>query len=323
MSALDELVDSGTVTTGVALAGLTTYKFGGTASWYAEAASPAQLAEIVEAAIASAVQYLVVGRGSNLVISDAGFEGVVVRLSGELAGLQLHDDGSVTAGAAMPLPKLARAAAKAGRGGLEFLVAVPGSVGGAVRMNAGCHGSETGEWLEAVEVYRPGTGITTVDRTDLDMTYRHSSLPGGDVVLRARFRTEPRPSEDSEVIMREITAWRKEHQPGGTFNAGSVFKNPEGTSAGWLIDSIGLKGFAVGGARVSPKHANFFEADASASAQDVFDLVSVVGRKVEAETGIALEPEIHFVGHFDVTIPESHDESVIAGENEPGKVGEA
>mgnify|MGYP001822555417 CR=1 FL=1 len=323
MSSLEELVDRGAISTRVALAGLTTYKFGGAASWYAEAASPVELAEIVEAAIASAVPYLIVGRGSNLVISDAGFEGVVVKLSGELADFQLNDDGSVTAGAAVPLPKLARAAAKAGRGGLEFLVAVPGSVGGAVRMNAGCHGSETGEWLETVEVYRPGHGILTIERTDLDMTYRHSSLPAGDVVLRARFRTEPRAPEDSEVIMREITAWRKEHQPGGTFNAGSVFKNPEGTSAGWLIDSIGLKGFAVGGARVSPKHANFFEADATASAQDVFDLVALVRSKVEAETGVTLEPEIHFAGDFDLTSAESHSRGGIAGENEHGKVGEA
>ena len=245
------------------------------------------------------VPYLIVGRGSNLVVSDAGFDGLVVKLAADLAETELHDDGSVSAGAATPLPKLARAAAKAGRGGLEFLVAVPGSVGGAVRMNAGCHGSDTGEWLLSVDVYRPGHGVTQVGRSDLDMRYRYSSLPPGDIVLGARFRTEPRDPQDSEDIMREITAWRKEHQPGGTLNAGSVFKNPGETSAGWLIDSIGLKGFSIGGARVSSKHANFFEADADASAQDLFDLVAVVKSRVAAETGVTLEAEIQFAGQFE------------------------
>lgn len=323
MSALRQLAAAGRVERDVALGTQTTYKFGGPARWYAVAESADEVARLVEAAEADGVPCLIIGRGSNLVISDRGFEGLAVKLSGNLAGLELHGDGSVTAGAAMPLPKLARATAKEGRGGLEFLVAVPGSVGGAVRMNAGCHGSDTGEWLQSVEVYRRGVGVVMLDRSDLEMTYRHSSLPSGDIVLRATFRTEPRDPDDSERIMREITAWRKEHQPGGTYNAGSVFKNPQGSSAGWLIDSIGLKGLTVGGARVSPKHANFFEASADASAQDVFELVALVAARVEEATGIKLEPEIHFAGDFDDVDLERHGEASGAAQNDESEVGNA
>ncbi|NND01224.1 MAG: UDP-N-acetylmuramate dehydrogenase [Acidimicrobiia bacterium] len=322
MTALARLVEEGLVTTDVALAGLTTYKFGGAAKWFASTSSAEEVAAAVEAAVADDVQYLIVGRGSNLVISDSGFDGLVVKLA-DFNDVVLHEDGTVAAGAATTLPKLARTAAKAGRGGLEFLVAVPGSVGGAVRMNAGCHGSETGEWLVDLEVYRHGQGVVVLDRADLVMTYRYSSLPAGDIVLSARFRTEPRDPLDSEEIMREITAWRKENQPGGTFNAGSVFKNPDGTSAGWLIDSVGLKGFAVGGARVSPKHANFFEATAEASAQDVFDLVGAVRHRVHQATGVTLEPEIQFAGMFRPADPERHGDKADTTDNEAREVGKA
>lgn len=298
MSQLDLLVDGGALERDVPMAPLTTYKFGGPAAWFGTANDSKAVVTAIEAALADGVPYLVVGRGSNLVISDAGFAGLVLKTGGALAAMEMADDGTVRAGAAMPLPKLARTCAKAGRGGLEFLVAVPGSAGGAVRMNAGCHGSETGEWLLGIEVYRPGVGLIELSRSDMDMTYRHNSLPAGDVILSATFRTEPRDPAESEEIMRAITQWRKDHQPGGTFNAGSVFKNPAGTSAGWLIDSLGLKGLEVGGARVSPRHANFFEAEPGTSAQDIYDLVWTVRHTVAEQTGVELEPEIRFVGEF-------------------------
>lgn len=282
----------------VDLAPFTTYKFGGPARWFAAVDGEADLSAVLEVAQRRDVEVLILGRGSNLVVSDAGFHGLVMKLGGSFTAIDVGPHGTVTAGAAASLPVLARTAAKAGRGGLEFLVAVPGSVGGAVRMNAGCHGSETGEWLQHVRVYRPGMGAVSIGRTDLTMSYRHSSLPDSDVVLNAEFRTIERPRDQSEEIMRDITQWRKENQPGGTFNAGSVFKNPPGTSAGWLIDSLGLKGHGIGGARVSTKHANFFEAAAGTRAQDLFDLVSAVRARVAAETGIELEPEIRFVGDF-------------------------
>lgn len=165
-------------------------------------------------------------------------------------------------------------------------------------MNAGCHGSDTGEWLLRVEVYRPHVGRVVVERSEMEMTYRHNSLPAPDVILGAAFRTEHRDRHESEQIMRAITQWRKENQPGGTFNAGSVFKNPEGMSAGWLIDSLDLKGHRVGGAHVSNRHANFFEAAPGTSAQDIHDLVWDVRSRVAAATGVVLEPEIRFAGVF-------------------------
>lgn len=300
MSRLDELVEAHEIQSNVSLAAMTTYKFGGPARWFIHAENAAALTTAVSAAIADDVPYLIVGRGSNLVVSDAGFDGLAIKLAGSFGEIEIAADGSVGAGAAVPLPKLARACAKSDRGGLEFLVAVPGSVGGAVRMNAGCHGSETSDWLLSVDVFRPGVGDLTIERSAMDMSYRANSLPATDIVLAALFRTEGRPQEESEEIMRAITQWRKDHQPGGTFNAGSVFKNPAETSAGWLIDSLGLKGFAVGGARVSDRHANFFEADAGTSAQDLHDLVWAVKERVAAERGIELEPEIRFVGDFEI-----------------------
>lgn len=298
MSRMSQLVDSGLAEEGVLLGPLTTYKFGGPARWFAVAEDAGAVATAIDAALADGAPYLVVGRGSNLVISDLGFDGLVIRLGSGLSKVSFHDDGTVSAGAASPLPMLARACSKEGRGGLEFLVAVPGSVGGAVRMNAGCHGSDTAEWLMSVEVYRPGVGRLTVIRSEMEMSYRHNSLPADDIILNAVFRTESRATAASEEIMRSITQWRKDNQPGGTFNAGSVFKNPTGMSAGWLIDSLGLKGHRVGGAQVSARHANFFEAAPGANAQDVHDLVRDVQQRVAAATGVQLEPEIRFAGKF-------------------------
>lgn len=298
MNRLRELADAGILEEAVPLAPLTTYKLGGPARWFVVAGDARTVERTIEAARAEAVPYVVLGRGSNTVVSDAGFAGLVVQLGGDLSTMHIDDTGTVSAGAAVPLPKLARSCAKQGRGGLEFLVAVPGSVGGAVRMNAGCHGSETGDWLLDVEVYRPGRGVITVTREEMEMSYRHNTLPLEDIVLSARFRTEARSSDESEAIMRAITQWRKDSQPGGTLNAGSVFKNPDDTSAGWLVDSLRLKGMEIGGARVSPRHANFFEAGPAATAQDVYDLVAEVRRRVAAATGVVLEPEIRFVGEF-------------------------
>lgn len=324
MSGLGDLVDAGIVEEGVPLGPLTTYKLGGPATWFVVAGDAATVARVIEAAGADCVPYVALGRGSNLVVSDGGFHGLVIQLGGEFATMTIDAAGAVTAGAAMPLPRLARGCAKKGRGGLEFLVAVPGSVGGAVRMNAGCHGSETGDWLLRIEAYRPGRGVFTIERDEMQMSYRRNSLPPGDIVLSAQFRTEPRSPEEAEAIMRAITQWRKDSQPGGTLNAGSVFKNPEGTSAGWLVDSVGLKGMEIGGARVSARHANFFEAGPEATAQDVYDLVHEVRRLVAAETGVVLEPEVRFVGDFNEPHGQGAEPPLMAvpGDETPNHVGE-
>jgi UDP-N-acetylmuramate dehydrogenase len=282
----------------VALAPLITYRFGGTAAGYAEPGSEDELAEVVTAAAELGVEPIVLGRGSNVVVSDHGVEGLVVRLGGEFGGITVADDGVATAGSAVPLPKLARHTVDLDRGGLEFFVGIPGSVGGAVRMNAGCFGTETAERMIDARTLTVGGGLAVRTPGDLAMTYRSTAVGPADIVLGARFATVDQPAVTGRLRLREITRWRRDHQPGGTLNAGSVFKNPPGDTAGRLIDELGLKGYRIGGASVSTRHANFFEAGEQATAQDVHDLVDAVRRRVADATGVVLEPEIAFLGRF-------------------------
>lgn len=301
MTGLAGLAAAGLLREHVSLAALTTYKFGGPARWLLDAESEEDVIRLAGALSVEPepVEVAVLGRGSNVVISDAGFPGVVVRPGTGMAVIDLGDDGTVSAGSAAPLPLLARRTAEAGRGGLEFFVGIPGSVGGAVCMNAGCHGSDTASWLiraRIVDLTTGRAGDTTP--ADLDMSYRHTTVRSTDVVVGALFDTVPRSRGDAEQRIREITRWRREHQPGGTLNAGSVFKNPEGDAAGRIIDACGLKGLSVGPVSVSERHANFFVASEGATAQDVYDLVRRVASTVRDRTGVVLVPEVRFVGEF-------------------------
>ncbi|MCZ6461920.1 MAG: UDP-N-acetylmuramate dehydrogenase [Actinobacteria bacterium] len=280
------------------LAPLTTYKLGGAAAWFADVEDEETLRAVLRSA--ADVEFLVLGRGSNLVVSDHGFPGLVIRLVGAFLRAALNEDGSVTAGAGMPLPRLARFAAEKDRGGLEFLVGIPGSVGGAVRMNAGGHGSDTATWLLDATILNRLTLHERMDEpADLDLAYRHSNLDDTDLVTAARFRTIEQSRARGEEILRDVTRWRRQHQPGGTLNAGSVFKNPRGDAAGRIIDALGLKGYRRGGVAVSDVHANFFVSNEGARAQDVWDLVWAIRRRVGDETGVWLEPELRFVGRFE------------------------
>ena len=299
MTALATLVERGRVEERVPLGPLTTYKFGGPARYLVTVEDAADAALAADLAVETGMPVLCLGRGSNLVVSEAGFGGIVVRAGAGLSGVEVGGDGVVSAGASAPLPRVARDSARAGRGGLEFFTGIPGSVGGAVRMNAGCHGSDTAEWLlDVVVIDLAGGGSRTVGGAELEMSYRSTNLTDADFVVSARFRTVARPRQEAEATIREITRWRRDHQPGGTLNAGSVFKNPPGDAAGRIIDELGLKGLTVGGARVSPRHANFFEAERGATAADVHALVVEVRRRVADATGTVLEPEIRFVGDF-------------------------
>jgi UDP-N-acetylmuramate dehydrogenase len=283
----------------VPVADLTTYHVGGPVAVLARAGSAAELAGIASAFVGDGLPpLLVVGRGSNLLVADAGFPGLGVVLDGDFEVLDLHADaGAARAGAAVPLPVLARRAAAAGRTGLEFYVGIPGSVGGAVRMNAGGHGRETADVLVEAEVADLAAGGAPTIRPlgELRFAYRCSALAPGEVVTGATFRVVDGDAAAAEAEVAGIVRWRREHQPGGA-NAGSVFANPTGDSAGRLIDSLGLKGFRVGGAVVSPKHANFFQAEAGATADDVRSLVVEVRRRVLDATGIALAPELRMIG---------------------------
>ena len=282
----------------VELAPLTTYKLGGVAAWFADVEDEDTLRAVLRSA--GDVEFLVLGRGSNLVVSDHGFPGLVIRLVGAFLQAALNEDGSLAAGAGMPLPRLARFAAEHDRGGLEFFVGIPGSVGGAVRMNAGGHGSDTATWLlDATILNRLTLNERSDEPADLDLAYRHSNLDDADLVVAARFRTVEQSRARGEEILRDVTRWRKQHQPGGTLNAGSVFKNPRGDAAGRIIDALGLKGYRRGGVAVSDVHANFFVSNEGARAQDVWDLVWAIRRRVGDETGVWLEPELRFVGRFE------------------------
>jgi UDP-N-acetylmuramate dehydrogenase len=291
------LVAAGQVRSNVDVSGLTTYKLGGPASYFTEATGLRSLTALAEALAASPLPVLVLGRGSNVVVSDEGFAGLVVRLGKAFAKIEVG--ATVVAGGAAALPQVARVATTAGRRGLEFMIGIPGSVGGGVRQNAGCFGREMVDVVETVEIFDLGDGHTvTAPATDLDLAYRQSNLGAEQIVVEARLRTEAGDAEEGLAIIREITRWRRLHQPGGTLNAGSVFKNPPGDSAGRLIDSLGLKGTTVGGASVSEKHANFFVAKPGTKALDVYLLVQQVAAAVKAQTGIELEAEVQFAGRF-------------------------
>jgi UDP-N-acetylmuramate dehydrogenase len=288
----------------VSFASLTTYGLGGPAAVLVRARGEEDLAAVA-GALPPGVPFLCVGRGSNLLVADEGFAGVAVLLDGPLAELEIVPDaadpgrGAVMAGGGVRLPVLARQAAAGGWGGVEFFAGIPGSVGGAVRMNAGGHGKETAEVLRRAWVIDVGAGRSEMEErpvASLDLTYRHSNLGPAHVVIRAEFTVTARPAEECKAEIDEVVRWRRANQPGGN-NAGSVFTNPPGDSAGRLIDSCGLKGFRVGTAWVSERHANFFQAepDGRGRAADVVALILEVRRRVEAQTGVHLVPELRRV----------------------------
>ncbi len=274
----------------------TTYRVGGRAAVLVEASDEEDLALIAEARDATGVDVLVVGKGSNLLVSDAGFPGIAVVLADGFDVVEIDAEGLVVAGGAVAYPVLARTTAHQGWSGLEWAVGVPGTVGGAVRMNAGGHGSETAERLVSARLVslREG-GARVVPSGDLDLSYRHSSVGADDVVTEASFRLDRGDPKAAAAKISEIVAWRRANQPGGR-NAGSIFQNPEGDSAGRLVEAAGAKGLRIGSAAVSNKHANFIQADDGGSADDVRALIEAVREIVLRETGVSLVTEVVFVG---------------------------
>ena len=284
----------------VPLGPLTTYKVGGRAALLVEAASPADLAAVAGAVAATGLPTLVVGRGSNMLVADAGFPGLAVVLAGEFAAVDIEGT-TVRAGGAALLPVVARQTVRAGLTGFEWAVGVPGSIGGAVRMNAGGHGSDMAATLRSAAVVdlAAGSGATEeIPAADLAFGYRRSAVGPGRVVVAATLALAAGDREAGERELSEIVAWRRANQPGGQ-NAGSVFTNPPGDSAGRLIDAAGCKGLRRGSAEVSPKHANFFQADPGGSADDVLALMDEVRRRVRDHSGVDLVPETRLAGFAD------------------------
>lgn len=296
---VESLLGEGLIEENVPLGPLTTYKSGGPSRFYARPEGPEELSRVAAVVRDLDLPLLVLGRGSNLLVSDTGFSGVTIHMAGGFSDIS-YDGLEVTAGAGAPLPRVARGSVDAGIAGLEFLVGVPGSVGGAVRQNAGCFGIETSDRLISADIVAMSSGEAfTLGVDNLGLGYRQSHLAPDWVVVSAVFAGTGADISNSSEELRRITRWRKENQPGGTLNAGSVYKNPPDTTAGFLIDSAGLKGFALGEVSVSEKHANFFVATQQATSRQIRDLIFEVRRIVAERTGVVLEPEIQMVGFDD------------------------
>ncbi len=274
---------------------LTTYRVGGRAAALVVLETESEITELARIVSDGALPTLVIGRGSNLLIADSGFDGVAVMLGEGFSRVEI-EGGSVRAGGSVKLPVLARATVAAELTGLEWAVGVPGSVGGAVRMNAGGHGSDMSQSLVSATVADLNTGIVeTIDASRLRLGYRTSSIGGSQIVVSTEFSLSPGDSEQGRRTMVDIVQWRRANQPGGQ-NAGSVFTNPPGQSAGRLIEEAGAKGLRIGSAEVSSRHANFIQADEGGSAADVFALMREVRRMVHEVHGVELQPETRLVG---------------------------
>ena len=297
----------------VDLSQYTTYKVGGTAALHMTVASIDDL-YLVSAVLAEvALPILVIGRGSNLLISDSGFQGLALTIGGLADYVDLpnrEEDPEVEPialfGGSVALPVAARQSVARGLTGFEWGVGVPGSVGGAVRMNAGGHGSDMASSLTSVRMFHLRKGLEAhVNAVDLGLRFRGSALDDHHVVLSATVDLEwSKSQEASEAELQEVVRWRRENQPGGQ-NAGSVFVNPEPgkVSAGEVIDELGMRGLRIGSAHVSEKHANFIQADENGSAHDVVALMAEIRRRVRDERGYVLRSEIRLIGFEDVTDP--------------------
>ena len=286
------------VTLGAPSADFTTYRCGGPLAVLARVHSEREL-HAVAAVLADApgVEVLVIGRGSNLLVADAGFDGIAVVLGGDFERLDIDAaTARVDAGGAVALPVLARRSAAAGVAGLEFFVGIPGSVGGAVRMNAGGHGAETKDVIVSARVADLADGIVhDLSPAEIGLGYRHSALDPRAIVVGASFAGRRDDPAACAARIDEIVRWRREHQPGGQ-NAGSVFVNPPGDAAGRLVEACGCKGLRVGNVTVSEKHANFIVAETGARADDVHALIREVQRRVREQTGVELRTEVRLIG---------------------------
>jgi UDP-N-acetylmuramate dehydrogenase len=261
-----------------------------------EPGTPDQLADVIEYCQEKQVPWFFLGRGSNLLVRDKGIRGVVIRLGKQFSYVEV-EDRRVTAGAATPLSIVAEAAARHCLTGLEFASGIPGSVGGAVFMNAGAYGGEMQQVVEEVEVYLPGRGRRSLSRESLCFGYRHSVLQEERMIaLAVLLELAPGEAEAIREKMADFNSRRKSKQPLNLPSAGSVFKRPEGYYAGTLIQEAGLKGTRVGDAQVSVKHAGFIVNLGRATADDVLKLIALVREEVMKKFGVNLEPELRTVG---------------------------
>ncbi len=283
------------------LSRLTTVRTGGPAELFARAGSEQRLVELLAWADAAGAPVNVVGSGSNLLVADAGVAGLTVKLDGELAQIEVAGERLLCGGGAR-LPAVAARAAREGLSGVEFGVNIPGTLGGAVRMNANAYGGELAAALEWVDVAASG-GVSRREPAQLGLAYRSSALAAGEIVVRGSLRLRRAPAAEVKATLADMRRRRHEAQPQGIKTFGSTFKNPPGEerSAGVLLSEAGCNGLAVGGARFAPKHANFIENTGTATTADVVAVMAEGRRRVRERFGVALEPEVQTLG--DVRFP--------------------
>jgi UDP-N-acetylmuramate dehydrogenase len=288
-----------TLEQGVRLSRFTTIGTGGPAKAFARAATIDDLQAALAFAAERSLPVATIGLGSNLLVADAGFEGVVLKLAGELARVEVHDDLLLAGGGAPNAVSLHRARA-AGLGGFEFACAIPGTAGGGVRMNAGAYGGDWAGLLERALVV-DAEGARWHSREELGLRYRRSDLSAGQVVAQVEFRLTRRPPEEIKAVIADLQAQRKAAQPTNKRTYGSVFKNPDHElTAGRMLESCGLKGHRIGGAQISPRHANFIENADDARSEDAIALMSEARRRAWEQYGVELEHEVVLLGELEL-----------------------
>ena len=276
----------------------TSFRAGGAARWFAVPETAEELKAVLAACRKADTPWYVIGNGSNLLVSDKGFPGVIISTD-KFDRLEVNGT-EITVGAGVMLSKLANTAYKAGLTGLEFAAGIPGTVGGACVMNAGAYGSEMINILKSVTVLTPEGTVETLPAEKLELGYRTSVIPKkGYLVLEAVMSLTEGNMEESKALMDDLAFRRKDKQPLEFPSAGSTFKRPAGHFAGKLIEDCGLKGFTVGGAQVSEKHAGFVINKGGATASDIYNLCKEVEKRVKAEFGVSLEMEVKLLGEFE------------------------
>ncbi|MDR3037009.1 MAG: UDP-N-acetylmuramate dehydrogenase [Coriobacteriales bacterium] len=305
MSGFDAYCDlegtiAGTVLYDEPMARHTSYRLGGPASLFIECATIADINRCLEVLDTHGISWCVVGKGSNLLVSDEGFKGAVLTLGREFKYFSFPDEAAgetlLVAGGGVILQNLVQSAFKGGYSGLEFSVGIPGTFGGALFMNAGSAREWMGAIVDSLTVLRPGQGLVRYAAHELPWGYRSSGVPAGEIILEGRLRVQKGHLGHIRAKMEASLKRRRKTQPLTVPNAGSVFRNPPDASAGQIIESLGLKGYTVGGASVSELHANFIVNNGDATAADVVAIIMYVRQRVREEYGHELQPEVRFIG---------------------------
>lgn len=277
----------------------TTFRVGGEAAYYFVPESCEEIKEAVEFAKSKNLPYFILGNGSNLLVSDQGYEGVVIEIGSGLSDLEIREDGTVYAQAGIRLSQMASALQQAGWTGFEFASGIPGTLGGAVTMNAGAYGGEIRDVIVNATVLQEDGTVVVLDKEELALGYRTSVVQKGKmIVVAAEFAFEKGEPEQILAVMKDLLARRADKQPLNYPSAGSTFKRPEGHFAGKLIQDAGLRGYRVGDAQISEKHCGFVVNRGKATAADIWRLIQDVQQKVWDEFQVKLEPEVRMLGKF-------------------------